>query len=305
MLDTDHVILILRPYLRSLSSFVLLEIYLIICIAVELRLRPRPCSGLAHCRKVSNPAAEPGRADYWGWATFASVAAFWYQLVISGTGTGDVFFDHALGCNATTTLLVGFHFLVAARFGRVTSTSRLLSVPSGHVGEENKPLSWKSCIRKAYALRMAPRHRPRRVRAASRPKPTSTAPRSEFLAKRGFYLLGNFVLLDFLNTVAFEIPFFHPIPSRGPRPISLRELPLSLMHGAMIYAGLNVMYDAYCISSVALRKTTPKEWPPLFGDVRKAWTVRRAWRYVQFVIRLGLFLRLIDTVLSAVTSGIS
>jgi hypothetical protein len=303
MLNADHVILILCPYLRSLSAFVLLEAYLILCITVQLRLNARSLAELPH-RKGSNPAAQPGHAAYWGWAAFASVAAFWYQLVISGSGTGDVFFDHALGCNATTTLFVGFHFLVVARFEGVTWVSRLSSAPGGHTGGEDEAHScqWKNCIRNAYALRMAPRHRPRRVKDKSG---STTPSRSRFLAKQGFHLLGNFVLLDVLNTIAFKIPFFHPTPSRGARPIWWRELPLSLMHGGMIYAGLNIMYDAYCILSVALWKTKPAEWPPLFGDVREAWTVQRAWRYVQFIVRLDSDSRLIDTVLSAVASGTS
>lgn len=260
MLDRNHDIRVLLPYLRSLLLFSFLESYLVLCIACKLRF-------LEQSRR---PA---WTVTCWPSALFLSLAAFWAQLLILLPGTGDVFFDHAIGCNATTTVFVGFHLLVAERQPVALRAD---------VDQETNTESWTASLSNAYALRMCPRRGHRTLRKAN------AANRRSFLAKLMFHLLGNFVLLDLLNTIAFPIPFFQPTHSKGPRTFRLEELPLSLLHGGMIYAGLNIMYDGYAFLSVSTGNTQPEEWPPLFGDIREAWTAQRAWRCVRLILAVSL-----------------
>ncbi|KAJ3519574.1 hypothetical protein NMY22_g13134 [Coprinellus aureogranulatus] len=277
MLNHNHIAAALLPYLRSLLSFIFLEAYLILCIAFKLRLLGHDSARGATSRREQPPNG------HWGWTLFMSLTALWAQLVILGVGTGDVFFDHALGCNATTTLFVGFHFLVAdSRSSRCQQSQvETSSQTSGKVhGRERGSPGWETWLGMAYALRMAPRQGSGQRGPLNKADLRTATTRHRFLVHRMFHLLSNFLLLDVLNTVAFAFPFFQPTPSRGPRPFRLQELPLSLLHGGMIYAGLNVMYDAYALLSVASQSTAPDEWPPLFGDVRDAWTVQRAWSRV-------------------------
>lgn len=274
MLNTNHhIVPAVLPYLRSLSFVAVLEIYLILCIAFKLQLLDvRSELSLRKDADASPRKTGSAIAGYWPLALFLGLAALWAQFVIILPGTGDVFFDHAIGCNATTTLFMGLHLLTAEPNLPVTSRTGGIQPPAN--GEVRKP-SWKSWLSRAYALRMAPR---RGVQMLQKTERHPTTIRCTFLTGRAFHLVGNFVLLDLLNTIAFRIPFFQPTPSRGPRPFRLEELPLSLLHGGMIYAGLNIMYDVYCLLSVSAESTKPEEWPPLFGDIRDAWTVQRAWR---------------------------
>ncbi|KAF6763428.1 membrane bound O-acyl transferase family-domain-containing protein [Ephemerocybe angulata] len=191
------------------------------------------------------------------WSLFLALDALFIKRFIFSPGTGDVFFDHAVACNAATTVFIGFHFLVAIPG---SGLNPLLGIPVKNV--------------------------PRRGLRPPCPTPKShnkgsdlpaQLSRSAFLLQRTMHFLLNFFLLDILNTIAHRIPLLLPSSSLNPRPWRAYELPLTLLHAAMIYVGLNIMYDSYTVLSVGLGCTGVDEWPWLFGSPADAWSVKRFW----------------------------
>ncbi|KAF5335071.1 hypothetical protein D9611_010935 [Ephemerocybe angulata] len=199
----------------------------------------------------------------------------------SRPGTGDVFFDHAVTCNAATTVFVGFHFLVAIPGSGLNPLLGVEGTQEQQIAS-TEPSNMLKCIGQAYRLRMSPCRglRPPRPTPKSHSKGSDMPSQlscSVFLLQRTMYFLLNFFSLDILNTLAHRIPLLLPSSSLNPRPWRTYELPLSLLHAAMIYTGLNIMYDSYTVLSVGLGCTGVDEWPWLFGSPADAWSVKRFW----------------------------
>jgi hypothetical protein len=52
---------------------------------------------------------------------------------------------------------------------------------------------------------------------------------------------------------------------------------LSWVYIAITYTALEVMYCTFSALFVLFHLATPNEWPPLFGDLREMYTLRKAW----------------------------
>ncbi|KAF6742288.1 membrane bound O-acyl transferase family-domain-containing protein [Ephemerocybe angulata] len=200
----------LAPYAGSLGFFIALEACLIGFLALKLWLfRAPPIHG-----------STPDSRAAISWSLFLALGALFIKRFIFNFGTGDVFFDHAVACNAATTVFVGFHFLIALPGSELKSSLGVEGKEEQQIASTG-PSNIFECIGQAYRLR--------------------------------------------------------PESSLNPRPWRAYELPLSLLHAAMIYVGLNIMYDSYMVLSVGLGCTGVDEWPWLFGSPADAWSVKRFW----------------------------
>jgi len=240
------------PYARSLFHFVLHECHVVVALATQAKLNQAPGRGTW------------GHSSCVRWVLFLSVACTWSTLVLR-PGAGDVYWDYAIGCNATTTLFVAFSHLIAS--------------PTT-IGCHVEGITWQIALVNAYTLRMSPRdgHKVTLCHQS----------RGMFLLHRSMLLLLQVTVLDVLNTIAFQIPYFHPKshpPDRSGLYLVGRMTLWALLPAGNVWAGVNLMYHAYSLLSVITRSSKPEDWPlPLFGSVWEAYSVTRIWRFVDVIL---------------------
>jgi len=106
--------------------------------------------------------------------------------------------------------------------------------------------------------------------------PHPTTSRARFLWDQLLRTAKYIIIFDVARVLSFSNPYFQ---KGGP---SLTDAGLLwrstvLAHVVTSYTSLGVMYCIYSIMSVGLGSTTPGDWPPLFGYLGDAYTVRRSW----------------------------
>jgi hypothetical protein len=109
--------------------------------------------------------------------------------------------------------------------------------------------------------------------------PHPTTSRVRFLWDQLLRTVKYTIIFDVIRVLSYSNPYFQ---KGGP---SLTDAGLLwratvLAHVITTYAGLARLYTIYSIVSVGLGLTVPGDWPPLFGYLRDAYTVRRSWGQV-------------------------
>ena len=106
------------------------------------------------------------------------------------------------------------------------------------------------------------------------PHPTTT--RLRFLWDQLLRIAKYTIIFDVVRVLSFSNPYFQ----KGG--LSLTDAGLLwrstvLAHVVTTYAGLARLYTICSIVSVGVGLTLPGDWPPLFGYLGDAYTVRRSW----------------------------
>lgn len=118
----------------------------------------------------------------------------------------------------------------------------------------------------------------------SRVETTTNASSRRFLALRTLRLIFMHLLNDLIVCYTVTTPHgsfpsivhLKPITGYSDAPL-LRKLWFSWVHIGITYTGLESMYSAICVLSVALGLASPRDCPRMFGELRGLWSVRNAW----------------------------
>ena len=107
-----------------------------------------------------------------------------------------------------------------------------------------------------------------------RPHPTTL--RAQFVLDQLLRTAKYILIFDVARVLSFSNPYFQ----KGG--LSLTDAgwlwrSTVLAHVVTSYTSLGWIYCIYSIVSVALGLTAPGDWPPLFGYIGDAYTVRRSW----------------------------
>lgn len=129
-----------------------------------------------------------------------------------------------------------------------------------------------------WALRLL--HSPRGIGWAHEPKahirPHPTTSRAQFLLDQLLRAAKYILIFDVARVLSYSNPYFQ----KGG--LSLTDAgwlwrSTVLAHVVTSYTIIGLIQTVYSIVSVALGLTAPEEWPPFFGYVGDAYTVRRSW----------------------------
>ena len=106
--------------------------------------------------------------------------------------------------------------------------------------------------------------------------PHPTTSRVRFLWDQLLRTAKFIIIFDIVRVLSYSNPYFQ---KGGP---SLTDAGLLwrstvLAHVITVYASMARVYTIYSIVSVGLGLTVPGDWPPLFGYLGDAYTVRRSW----------------------------
>ncbi|KAI1182832.1 membrane bound O-acyl transferase family-domain-containing protein [Nemania serpens] len=135
-------------------------------------------------------------------------------------------------------------------------------------------------------------HLPKRVTAGQRES------RIRFLLLQLVDLGWMILMADLLSRLGLELFFMNPATKSvylNSKYLSLRSadtlwsITKTLVYGAGPYFFINAQYVFCSVLAVALGVGDPEDWPPLFGKLSEAWTVRRFWnRFWHQMIRRPL-----------------
>ena len=162
-----------------------------------------------------------------------------------------------------------------------------------HTNEASVQESWYARLEFGTASMFSFRHigRPYQVRNVphfSNLEPNHAPPRSNFLRQTVMTVTISYLVLDILNSAADpditnkylslrKIPFFNRV-----REITMEELMIRFF--TTICLGISVrcvqqgVYSIVALASVGLGFSEPQSWPPLFGPVSEAYSLRKFWR---------------------------
>ena len=106
------------------------------------------------------------------------------------------------------------------------------------------------------------------------PRPSST-PR-KFILSQLMWMVFYILLFDITNICIRANPCF---TTGGPSLTAYGWLWRSTasLCGLLTYSTLSVLHIAYSIISVSIGLSEPRDWPPLFGSLLDAYTVRKCW----------------------------
>ncbi|KAK7022701.1 hypothetical protein VNI00_017027 [Paramarasmius palmivorus] len=184
---------------------------------------------------------------------------------------GNVVADYAL-----VLYFVSF-FLNAFAWSVIDSTP--IETGTGDAMDGKGHTSFSSRIRTSFKLLCTPRgigwsHEPK---SAISPSPVASTKPISFVMKQIITGSIKFFLLDGLNAYLGLIPAFHV---GGPSIADTTFIWRCVNTGAFAISAatsMSAMYDITSVVSVCLGLSKPHEWPPLFGSVRYASTIRGFW----------------------------
>jgi hypothetical protein len=113
---------------------------------------------------------------------------------------------------------------------------------------------------------------PRRIAKDGKQLPHLPTSRFSFFISRALHLATIVILHTTLRTI-----YYHGLPTHGIEPLfsPFALLTYQAWHAWALYTGA---HDALAIVHVSfLRIDSPTDWPPLFGSIAEAYTVRRLW----------------------------
>jgi hypothetical protein len=91
-------------------------------------------------------------------------------------------------------------------------------------------------------------------------------------------MLYNFLLVDICTSYLRTLPQAKIPVTKGIFEENLVfQVFLVWLHAVRVYASLNLAHILASLMSVTLGLYQPCEWPPLFGSLTDAYTVRRLW----------------------------
>jgi len=106
--------------------------------------------------------------------------------------------------------------------------------------------------------------------------PHPTTSRVRFLSNQLLRTAKFIIIFDIVRVLSYSNPYFQKGgPSLADAGLLWRSTVLALV--ITTYASLARVYTIYSIVSVGFGLTVPGDWPPLFGYLGDAYTVRRSW----------------------------
>ncbi|KAF5390801.1 hypothetical protein D9757_004428 [Collybiopsis confluens] len=219
--------------------------------------------------------------------------------------TGHVWFDHSIGTTVGSCLLNAFHVLVFVDpFKEYRHRNDKARIQAGGGGPNEEP-SWLKRVYWAWCVLMSLRgigwnyqmpHIPPRLYK-------KTVSRSKFIGYLLWNLLLCYIIVDLTQTILRSAPFLLNHHRRAQQEQQQRHLPvagsvdsgsLSLsfslrslpFHQRAIcvatwflsgYAAISAQYYLVALVCVSSTLSEPEDWPPPFGSLTCAWSVRNFW----------------------------
>jgi hypothetical protein len=203
--------------------------------------------------------------------------------IMTFTTTTNVLADHLCGCFLMARVVQMVDFILITdyqndmrKLGQHIPASQLELWDrikwAGDLSQAIRGVGWNFQISE---LKSAPRN--------------SVAPsRWEFVRKRLFQALVDYLIIDAMQFVYFVDPFHLKGYGSAGHYFSLgsfTERCLNLAYGVFGYTVLDGTYRLFPAVSVAVGHTSPDEWPDLFmKSIGEAYTIRRMWSYVALVV---------------------
>lgn len=126
---------------------------------------------------------------------------------------------------------------------------------------------------------------PKNIPRWSKTDPEYVPSRAKFLLHRGIAVITSYLILDVLNNQSpADLSLFTDIKSgqfSGFKGQSVEDVITRMMSTAIFWFSLRLtialIYNAFSLIPVALMIHTPKDWPPYFGSVLSAFSIRKFW----------------------------
>ncbi|KAJ2919982.1 hypothetical protein MD484_g506, partial [Candolleomyces efflorescens] len=233
------------------------------------------------------------------WLFFLTVAAICIYFIFY-TSTGDISSDYSFGGAISALFFTASDFLVlnpnVQKEFKPIPTKLKSQIPKEKVRadlkeddseEDISKAEWKRRFYWALKLRFNPRgigwthEAPLPNRADSQnasTKKNTSQTRTSFVMRRLFEGVLNAIILDLCTVAAKRNPTF----VKG-RPELLLEASWTwrtvsvFQFVGMTYCGLRMMHSVLSAAFVGTKISNPEDWPPLFGKLGEAYTVRRFW----------------------------
>lgn len=213
------------------------------------------------------------------WLFFIAFASTSFILVVY-TSTDNAVNDFGVGSHILTLLFGAFDHLVLRDSQKDVA---LEGQKRGAIGDKPflERLKWGSkLIRSTRGVGCIDSCAPKAHRLA--PAPSSKTTRKAFILSRLGHIAFNILLFDLAGFVNRLNPHFkrHGPPLSSAENALIWRLAMIFGFAASEHALLVSLHSIISIISVGLGETEPREWPPLFGNLSDAYTVRRFWGYV-------------------------
>jgi hypothetical protein len=226
-------------------------------------------------------------------------------IIISYLQTADLYISNksfiAMSSGPTTLLLFSsIDYLVLQRL-HLTADGTEKTLQLGFISEsiERKGEGIHHYLRKAYDVRVwewayqvifsyRAIGTPRQVKHMpqwSKTDPEYAPSRGMFLLQRGSTVLGTYLVLDFLNSQpAPDLAPFSAIKAgqfSGLSGQNIEDLLTRMISTAVFWTSLRLtialIYNSFSLLLVALMIDSPKDWPPYFGSILSAYSIRQFW----------------------------
>jgi hypothetical protein len=201
------------------------------------------------------------------WILFVPILSICVYLVLFTTCENNAS-NNLIACNLFTLIFTSLDLVV------LTDVQNELRL----VGQKT-PISTASLSSRFWwALRLL--HSPRGIGWAHEPtahiRPHPTTSRAQFLRDQLLRSAKYILIFDVARVLSYSNPYFQ----KGG--LSLTDAgwlwrSTVLAHVVTSYTILGLITTVYSIVSVALGLTAPGDWPPFFGYIGDAYTVRRSW----------------------------
>jgi hypothetical protein len=145
-------------------------------------------------------------------------------------------------------------------------------------------LGWTWDVVFSYRAIGTPRE-PKNIPKWSVADPEYVPSRAKFLLHRGAAVITSYLILDFLNNLPPpDLSHFIDVKSRqfsGFKGQSIEDIITRMMSTGLFWFSLRLtialIYNAFSLIPVALMIHGPKDWPPYFGSVLSAFSIRKFW----------------------------
>ena len=156
--------------------------------------------------------------------------------------------------------------------------------PQLRKGIDADALGWAWDVVFNYRAINTPRE-PKNIPRWSNSHPEYVPSRAKFLLHRGAAVVTAYLILDFLNNQPPpDLSHFTDVKSgqfSGFRGQSVEDVITRMVSTAMFLFSLRLtialIYNAFSLIPVALMIHSPEDWPPYFGSVLSAFSIRKFW----------------------------
>ncbi|KAF8644333.1 hypothetical protein AX16_008541 [Volvariella volvacea WC 439] len=211
---------------------------------------------------------------------FIPVFLIYWHLILHTT-TGNIATDNPIGS------LLATHLVTASDYILVTDVQHELQIKNPvkkerNISQDITEASFKERLIWGLKLMAATRgigwtHEPTRY---IRPGPKSGTPRVQFILHQLVRLAKLMLIFDIASIIGRWKVSTPSDPSTFLRHPWVMRFVGAASYGAPGMTAIDASYTIGGILSVGLGLSKPEEWPPLFGNLREGYTIRRFWSRV-------------------------